>query len=466
MSSEFSYFEIADIPTIRRDYPIGADFLERFRGMSRDALLALQQQRFLEVMRFAWQVPFYRTRWRAAGLEPGDVRRLEDIGKLPSYSKADLMASVEAHPPLGDFHGLDAHPPGRRPSVILQTTSGTTGRPQPLLYGPKSREIQNLLLARTYLLQGMRRDDVVHSVYGFGMVNGGHYIRETVTHWVGATVLSAGTGVETRSAQQVALMRDLGATVLAGFGDFVRRLADIARENGIEPGRDIKLRMITGHLGPEGREPMSEAWGGCAVYDWYGVGDTGIIAGEGPDQDGMHVHEDAQLLELVDPDSGKPVAPGQTGDMIVTCLFKDDVFPIIRFNTHDVTEEIDGASPLDLPFRRILGFRGRSDNMIKLRGINVYPTAIAAVLSAERPEFTGEFLCEVTRAEGRDAMLVRAEIRGDAGAAMQRDYEGLLRARLGVEVRVVLEAPGALAALTGVETRQKAVRLLDKRGAS
>jgi phenylacetate-CoA ligase len=205
---------------------------------------------------------------------------------------------------------------------------------------------------------------------------------------------------------------------------------------------------------------MSQAWGGCAVYDWYGVGDTGIIAGEGPDQDGMHVHEDAQLLELVDPDSGKPVQPGQTGDMIVTCLFKDDVFPIIRFNTHDVTEEMTGASPLDLPFRRILGFRGRSDNMIKLRGINVYPTAIAAVLSAERPEFTGEFLCEVTRTDGRDAMLVRAEIRGTADAT---EYETLLRARLGVEVQVALEAPGALAALTGVESRQKAVRLLDKR---
>lgn len=459
-----TYFDAADLPTIRRDYPIGEEFTRTFTGMSRDALRALQERRFAAVMAFAWRVPFYQRLWRAAGLEPRDVRGLDDIAKLPAYTKSDLMVSVEQHPPLGDFHGLDAHPPERRPQIILQTTSGTTGRPQPLLYGPKSRELQNLLLARNYLLQGMRRDDVVHSVYGFGMVNGGHYIRETVTHWIGAQLLSAGTGVETRSAQQVMLMRDLGATVLAGFGDFVRRLADIARENGIEPGRDIRLRMITGHLGPEGREPMSRAWGGCAVYDWYGVGDTGIIAGEGPDQSGMYVYEDAHYLELIDPDSGAPAAPGAPGDMVVTCLYKDDVFPIIRFNTHDVTEEIVGLSPLGLPFRRILGFRGRSDNMVKLRGINVYPTGIGALLTAERPEFTGEFVCEVTRQTGRDDMIVRVEVTAPRDAALQSDYEALLRARLGVEVKVALEAPGALAALTGVETRQKPIRLIDKRG--
>lgn len=460
-----TYFEAADFPTIRREYPLGDAFLRRFAGMSRDELRALQERRFARVLAFAWKVPFYRRHWGGAGIEPGDVRSLADIAKLPPYSKAELMEAVERHPPLGDFDGLDSYPAERRPPLILQTTSGTTGKPQPLLFGPKSREVQNLLLARTYLLQGMRRDDVVHSVYGFGMVNGGHYIRETILHWVGARLLSAGTGTETRSAQQVALMRDFGASVLAGFGDFARRLADVARENGIEPGRDIRLRMVTGHLGPEGREPMSEAWGGCAVYDWYGVGDTGIIAGEGPDQTGMHVHEDAHYLELLHPDTGQPVAPDEQGDMVVTCLYKDDVFPIIRFNTHDVTEEVHGASPLGLPFRRILGFCGRSDNMVKLRGINVFPTGIGALLSAERPEFTGEYICEVVRADSRDEMRVRAEIRSEATDALRQEYESLLRARLGVEVKVAFERPGALAELTGIETRQKPIRLLDKRRA-
>jgi len=458
-----SYFAAADVPAIRRDYPIGDAFLRRFAGMSRDELRAVQARRLRGVLAFAWKVPFYRRLWGAAGIEPGDVRGLDDLAKLPTYSKSDLMESLEAHPPLGDFHGLDAHPPERRPQIVIQTTSGTTGKPQPLLFGPKSREIQNALLARVYMLQGMRRDDVVHSVYGFGMVNGGHYIRETVIHWIGAQLLSAGTGAETRSAQQVALMRDFGVTVLTGFGDFVRRLADIARENGIEPGRDIRLRMITGHLGPEGRAPMSEAWGGCAVYDWYGVGDTGIIAGEGADQSGMYIQEDAQLLELVHPDTGQPVAPGEPGDMVCTCLFKDDVFPIIRFNTHDVTEEITGEAPLGIPFRRILGFRGRSDNMVKLRGINVFPTAIGAVLTAERSDFMGEFLCEVTREGTREELTVRTETRANPTDDLRRAYETLLRARLGVEVRVAFERPGALAPLTEVETRQKPIRLIDRR---
>lgn len=458
-----NYFDAADIPGIRRDYPVGSAFLERFRGMSRDELRATQEARFSRVLEFAWKVPFYQRLWGAQGITPGDIRGLDDLAKLPTYSKSDLMESVERCPPLGDFDGQAVHPEWARPQIIIQTTSGTTGRPQPLLYGPKSRELQNALLARVYLLQGMSSSDVVHSVYGFGMVNGGHYIRETVSHWIGARLLSAGTGVETRSAQQAALMRDFGATVLVGFGDFLRRLAEVARENGIEPGRDIRLRMITGHLGPEGRDPISSVWGGCPVYDWYGVGDTGLIAGEGPDMDGMYVMEDAQYLELIDSDSGAPVAAGERGDMVCTCLYKDDIFPIIRFNTHDVTEELSGTSSVGLPFRRILGFRGRSDNMVKLRGINVYPTAIGALLTAERTDYAGEFLCEVSREGNRDEMTVFAEVKGLISDTLRADYEALLRARLGVDMKVQLCAPSSLAERTGVESRQKPVRLFDLR---
>ena len=130
-------------------------------------------------------------------MEPGDIRALDDITRLPCYSKADLMVSIKAHPPLGDFHGLDSTPPDQRPPLIFPTRSGTKGRPQPLLFGPKSREIQNLLLARFHALQAITRADVIRSVDGHGMVNGGHYVREAVLHWTGAQFLSAGTGVET-----------------------------------------------------------------------------------------------------------------------------------------------------------------------------------------------------------------------------------------------------------------------------
>ncbi|MCS6931960.1 MAG: phenylacetate--CoA ligase family protein [Acetobacteraceae bacterium] len=455
------YFAAADPAAIARDYPpIGT-----LRGLSRDALRARQEARFRRVMAFAWRVPFYRRLWGKAGAEPGDIRSLEDLPKLPAYDKSDLMASVAEHPPLGDFHGQDCHPDGARPQIILQTTSGTTGTPQPLLFGPRSREVQNRLLARAYALMGMSREDVVHSVYGHGMVNGGHYVRETVLHWVGATFLSAGTGVETRSAQQVRLMRQFGATCIVGFADYIRRLADVAREEGLAPRRDIPVRLICAHLGSETHATLSAAWGGAAVYDWYGVGDTGIIAGEGPDRSGMHVQEDAQWLEIADPDSGAPVPPGAPGDMICTCLFKDDIFPIIRFNTHDVTEELLGDNPLGLPFRRIRGFLGRSDNMVKLRGINLFPTGIGAILAEHRPDATGEFLCRVRRTGGRDEMVVELEVRGDTSEAARAACEALLRARLGVEIGVVFAAPGSLAPLTQVDQRQKPIRLLDERKA-
>ncbi len=457
-----NYFEAFDHAAVVADYPYRDDFLPTFTAMSRDELRARQEARFARLMAFAWKVPFYRRLWGARGIEPGDIRSLEDIGKLPTYSKDDLMASVAAHPPIGDFHGLKAYATHERPPLVLQTTSGTTGRPQPLLYGPRSREMQNLLLARYYLFQGLTRDDVVHSVYGHGMVNGGHYVRETMLHFVGATILSAGTGVETRSETQVTLMRDFGATAIVGFGDYVKRLADVARAAGIEPGRDVRIRMISGHIGRESPEALGEAWGGAKVFDWYGVGDTGIIAGQGPDRSGMYVAEDAQYLELLDVDEGTPVADGEVGDMVVTCLYKDDVFPIIRFNTHDVTRWVAGPSPTGLVFRRIEGFLGRSDNMVKLRGINVYPQGIGALLAEDFAGLTGEFLCKVTRRDGRDEMTVLVEVT-EPDAADADAFARHLRARLGVEVAVEIAVPGALAPLTGIESRQKPIRLIDAR---
>ncbi|MBX9594345.1 MAG: phenylacetate--CoA ligase family protein [Roseomonas sp.] len=459
----FDYVTAMDHPALLRDFPIGPDYPGALKTLSRDALRARQDADFRKLLAFAWQVPFYQRLWGARGIEPGDIRGLDDLAKLPAYDKSDLMASVAAHPPIGDFHGQDAHPPERRPQIIMQTTSGTTGTPQPLLFGPKSREVQNRLLARMYLMAGMNRDDVVHSVYGHGMINGGHYVRETVTHWIGARFLSAGTGVETRSAQQIFIMKQFGATAIVGFADYIKRLAEVAREEGLEPGRDLPIRLICAHLGSESQASLSAAWGGAAVYNWYGVGDTGLIAGEGPDRTGMHVMEDAHALEIADPDTGLPVPEGTLGDMVCTCLFKDDIFPIIRFNTHDVTEEVLGANPLGIPFRRIKGFLGRSDNMVKLRGINLFPTGIGALLVEQCEAATGDFICRVGRTDGRDSMVVHLEVRGAADAALQARLEAALRTRLGVEIAVALSAPGSLAALTQVESRQKPIRLIDDR---
>jgi len=187
-----NYFDEVDHRRLLAEYPIGAAFLDGPARLSRDELHALQERRFLQVVARGWEVPFYARRWRAAGLEPGDIRALEDVRKIPAFSKADLMQSVAEHPPFGDFHGLDLTAAGRL-GAVLHTTSGTTGTPQPIWFGAFDREVQNALLARAYRLQGLADTDVVHSVYGFGMVNGGHSIRETVLHFTKALLVPGGT---------------------------------------------------------------------------------------------------------------------------------------------------------------------------------------------------------------------------------------------------------------------------------
>ncbi len=462
-----TWFEHIDIGQLLAEFPVDAGFLKRHQRLSRDELFSRQDQAFRRCLARAWQIPFYQRLWGAAGIEPGAIVGLADIEKLPVFGKAEIMDSVERQPPLGDFHGWtpgEAGSPGDLP-LIVHTTSGTTGRPQPLVFGPRSREVQNILLARIYRMQGLGAGDIVHSVYGHGLINGGHYVREAVTHYTQGLFLSAGTGVETRSARQVELMRDFRATVMVGFADYIKKLADVAREHGIEPGRDIPLRMISGHLGRESRDSLSAAWGGAELFDWYGVGDTGAIAAEGPDHDGMYLMEDAQYVEVLDIDHARPVADGQPGDMVVTCLYKDDLYPIIRFNTHDVTEVLTGSSSLGLNLRRIAGFLGRSDNMVKIRGINIFPQSLSPILDSVAG-FAGEFICVATRdAAGRDALTVRIEVAPQLveNADMIERFAQTLRARLGVEVQPELHPPGSLAEQTGIEVRQKPIRLIDQR---
>ena len=158
------------------------------------------------------------------------------------------------------------------------------------------------------------------------------------------------------------------------------------------------MRLVSGHIGAESRTALSEAWGGASVFDWYGVADTGCIAAEGPGRDGLHVYEDAHFVELLDAesDSGRAAPAGEPGALCTTVLFKDTVYPVIRFDTRDVTRILPPDSASGINFRRISGFEGRADAMVKLRGINVYPHAIGAHL-ADRKELTGEYVCRLRR---------------------------------------------------------------------
>ena len=288
-----TYQESYDHRQMLEDYPVGDTFLARYRAMSRDELFALQDGRFRRLMERGWQVPFYRRLWRAQGIEPGDIRGLEDIGRLPVYDKTDLMASIEAHPPLGDFHGMADSPD--RPPAVFHTTSGTTGKPQVLLFGPKGREVGNLLVGRMYRWMGLAPDDVVHSVYGHGMINGGHYIREAVTKYTNSLFLSAGTGIETRSVAQVRLMADFGVTTHGWF----RRLRPQAGTRLAEAeklfDRIAILKMIIGHLGTEDRASHRRRLARCQrVSTGTGSAIPARSQVKGLERDGLYVWEDAQ----------------------------------------------------------------------------------------------------------------------------------------------------------------------------
>ena len=450
-----SYLQSLNVEALLADHPIGDDFIERAKNLSRDEMFARQDRLFKRCVARAWQTGFYSRLWGAKGIEPGDIQGLDDITKLPVFDKSDLMASIGEHPPFGDFGGFDRTEPDRD-TVILHTTSGTTGTPQVLLFGPKSREAQNLLLARAYRMQGVGAKDIVHSVYGHGLINGGHYIREAFLHWTNAIFLSAGTGIETPSARQVEIMRDFGVTVLVGFADYLKRLAEVANERGFM--QDIAIRMISGQMGREDKASISELWGGAECFDWYGVGDTGLVAAEFADHDGLYLMEDAHYVELLTLDAGTPSAFGETGEIVCTCLFKDDVYPIIRFNTHDVSRELGGTSSLGLGLRRMAGFLGRGDNMVKVKGINVFPQAIGPMLD-EVPEFLGEFVCRMSPA-GEFSVLVEVT---SASEALQQRIAALLKAKLGVSVSPQLVGKGDTASLTDVERRQKPIRLIDER---
>jgi phenylacetate-CoA ligase len=294
------------------------------------------------------------------------------------------------------------------------------------------------------------------------MVNGGHYTREALIHFTKAIVLTAGTGLETRSEQQVELMRLFGVTVLVGFVDYLKRLGQLARDMGLEPGRDIPIRMISGHMGAEDPAAISALWGGAEVFDWYGVGDTGVVAAEGPDHNGLYVFEDAHLVEIIDPESGAVLADGAAGNICVTVLFKQAVYPIVRFDTKDVSSIITAPNTIDIGFRRLAGFQGRSDNMIKLRGVNVYPTAIGVHLEGHA-RATGEFVCKVHRVDHRDEMTVVVEVDRPDAPGLAQEFRELLRQKLGVETGIELVGPGETAALTQIEARQKPIRLIDER---
>lgn len=454
------YYNSLDFDRLWQEFPPPPHFLKSVFRLSRDEIRTRQDERFRQQIARAWEVPFYQRHWTQAGLAPGDITSLDDIERIPPYTVHDLRDSIERAPPFGDYMGIEL---GAFP-LVLQTSGGTTGLPRPMLYSPRDREVTNILGGRRFYLQGIRPGDLVQSTYSLGLSNGGFATREALWKYTGAVPVMTGSGASTPTRRQIEIMKAWRVNHLLGFPAYLRHMALVARDElGIDP-RTLGLRSLGSHMGPENRRSLEELWG-APVYDMYGTNESGMMACDCHVRNGMHIMEDTYFLELVDPETNRPVAEGERGNIHITCLYKYAA-PVIRFNVNDVSSFAQGQCACGGTFRRLEKIHGRSDNMVKLRGVNVFPEAIGSLITTDA-RTTGEYVCIVEQvgAAARDEMTVLVEVSDPAldKSALQQELEQRFREVLGVKVGVEPADRGSLDQYTGVTQTSKIKRLVDRR---
>lgn len=456
------YYQSLDFEALWREFPPAPDYFTSTYRLSRDELDALQQERFLRQMERAWQIPFYQRRWSAAGMEPGDIRSIADLLKIVPFSVHDLRASVINDPPWSDHFGIDPSQHAPIP-LILQTSGGTTGLPRPMIFTPRDREVMNIITGRRLYMQGVRPFDLVQVALSMGMSNGGVLAREGIWKYTGAVPVMTGSGVQTPTRRQVELLKAWKAKFLVGFPAYLRHMGHVARDElGIDP-RELPVKGLLVHLGTDDRGSLETLWGADA-YDTYGCNECGTMAAECSHKSGMHIFEDAFIIEVNDPETLQPKGSGERGVACVTTLFKYAA-PMIRYNTNDVTSIADGDCTCGSFHRRITKIFGRSDNMIKLRGVNVFPEAVGAIVN-EDTRTNGEYLCIVEdgddKSESVTVLVEVPDLRG-AGTAVENKLVLRFKEALGVRLKVEAVRRGELDHFTGLSQASKAARLIDRR---
>ena len=457
------YWRSLDFDALTRDYPPPPNYFRTTFVLPRDELRALQQKRFLQTVARGWEIPFFRRHWTNAGLQPGDIRSLDDLTKLPPYGVHEIRDSITRNPPFGDFMGLSPED-GKTMPLVLQTSGGTTGLPRPMLYSPQDRETMAILGGRRFALHGVKPGDMVLVTYSLGLGNGGMAPREALWRYTGAVPVMTGSGANTPTRRQIEIVKAWGVNVILGFPSYLRHMALVARDElGIDP-RTLGIKLIGTHLGMDSRQQLEGLWDAPA-FDMYGTHESGMLAAECRHQTGMHVQEDAFILEIADPETGEILADGEKGTVYITTLYKYGA-PQIRFNVNDLSAFHTDACPCGSTMRRLDRIYGRNDNMIKLRGVNVFPEAIGAVV-AEDNRTNGEFFCFVDRVgeAGVDQMEVRVEVTA-AGAdreALREEMARRMKEVLGVKVSVTPVSKGELDAHTGTSQTSKIKRVLDRR---
>jgi phenylacetate-CoA ligase len=336
-----------------------------------------------------------------------------------------------------------------------------------MFYGPQEREIMALLRGRSMHMHGIRPGDIVQVTLSLGLSNAGLLLREAIWKYSGAVPLMTGSGNSTPSRRQIEIAGAWGTTVIVGFPSYLRHLAIVSRDDMKIDPKSLGIRILHSHLGLEDRKIIEEMWG-APCYDSYGIHEAGLMASECTNQTGMHIFEDAYFLEIADPETGRPVSAGHKGNIYITSLYRSDV-PVIRYNVNDVSAIMSGTCACGSTLLRLEKIFGRSDNMVKLRGTNIFPEAVG-VLIEEDPRTTGEFFCIVEQVApvGREEMTVMVEVIEDTveRSIVRHDLERRLREALGVKIKVQLVERGALDHYTGVTKTSNVKRLLDKRKAN
>ncbi len=459
------YYAALDFEALWREYAPPSEFFDTTWKLSRDELHAIQNERFLQQMKRAWQVPFYKRYWASHGMQAGDIRNLDDLQFIPPFSVHDLREGSNENPPWMDYIGIDPNADAPMP-LVLQTSGGTTGLPRPMIFTPHDREVMNIITGRRLYMQGVRPFDLVQVVLSMGLTNGGILAREGIWKYTGAVPVMTGSGAQTPTRRQIEILKAWKSKFLVGFPAYIRHMGLVARDElGVDP-RTLGVKGLIVHLGNESRSALETLWG-ADVYDTYGCNECGTMAAECQHKSGMHIFEDAFVLEVNDPDTMRPKGPGEKGVAVITTFFKHAA-PMIRYNMNDITSLTAGECSCGSKHARISRIYGRSDNMVKLKGVNVFPEAIGAIIS-EDSRTTGEYICILDRdSQGRDEMTVRVEAAGDSDRLEQ--LEDALRIRLkealGVTLKIEAVKRGEVAKFTGLTETSKIKRLLDRRPAT
>jgi len=398
------------------------------------------------------RIPFYYHTFRKAGVKPKDINSLEDLSRLPFTTKDDLRDNYP--------FGLFAVPPSD--IVEIHTSSGTTGKPIVGGYTHRDIELWSEVMARCLTCSGTTKDDVVQNAYGYGLFTGGlgvHYGARRI----GASVIPISGG---NTKRQIMIMQDFGSTILTCTPSYTLFLAEVATEMG------MTFERMSLKAGNFGAEPWSESMRveierklKLLALDIYGL--TEIIgpgvANECQVKEGLHIFEDHFLPEIIDPATGKSLPPGQAGELVITTLTKE-AMPLIRYRTRDITALIPQACPCGRTMVRMKRIMGRTDDMLIIRGVNVFPSQIEAVLM-QMEETEPHYQIVVDRVGALDELEIQVEVNEGIFSDqikrledIERKIEKEIESALGISVKVKLAEPKSIQRSEG-----KAKRVIDKR---